>query len=62
MDKVKKEYIWAAYAVLIVLLTVVGFFVGKSSGKSELYASVGAFFGALISIVLWVVWGEKNSY
>ena len=51
--------IWGAYAVLIVVLGVIGFFVGKKHGKSELYASVGVAAGALISVALWFLVGKK---
>lgn len=54
-----KEMIWGAYAILILVLGVIGYFVGKSKGKSELYSSVGVVIGAVISIVLWVTVGKK---
>jgi len=61
VKKISKKLIWGAYAVLIVILGVVGYFVGKKSGKPEIYASAGVVLGAVISIVLWLAWGKKNS-
>jgi hypothetical protein len=58
--KTKKEYIWSFYAFLIVVLAVIGFYVGKKN-NSEVYASGGVLAGAVISIVLWEAWGKKNS-
>lgn len=59
--KLSKELIWGAYAVLIVILGTVGYFVGKKFGNAEIYSSVGVVLGAVISIVLWISWGKKNS-
>lgn len=56
---VSKEMIWGVYAVLIVVLGVIGYFVGKKYGRSEVYASAGVAIGAVISILLWITVGKK---
>ena len=56
----KKEMVWAFYAILMVILGVVGYFVGKSKGRSELYASIGVVVGALISLAMWFGWAKNN--
>ena len=57
----KKEMIWIFYAVLIIVLGVIGYFVGKKNQKTELYTSIGVVVGTVISILLWVSVGEKIS-
>lgn len=62
MAKMSKNTVWASYAVLILILGVIGYFVGKKQDKAELFASLGVVIGAVISIVLWVMVGKKMSY
>lgn len=54
-----KEMIWGAYAVLMVVLGVIGYFVGKKQNKAEIYASTGIVLGAIISVILWITVGKK---
>lgn len=63
VDKVKKEYVLAFYAVLMVVLAVVGLYFGEKSigGKMEA-AGLGALLGWFISVVLWYTWGKNNTY
>ena len=56
----KKEYIWGFYLLLIIILSIVGYFMAKDN-KLE-YALAGALVGILLSLLLWIVWGSKNSY
>lgn len=58
----KKEVVWVIYALLIVILAVVGYYIGKRQGKEEVFASFGALTGAVISIIMWLTWGKKNTY
>lgn len=61
MQPVKKEYVWTFYVVMIIVLAMVGYFAGKASNKSEMYASAGVIVGAIVSVVLWMTWGKKNT-
>lgn len=54
-----KEKIWAFYAILIIVLGVVGYVVGKKKDKGEVYAGAGLLLGAVLSIILWVTVGKK---
>ena len=60
MEPMKKEYIWGFYLLLIIILSIVGYFMAKDN-KLE-YALAGALIGILLSLLLWIVWGSKNSY
>jgi hypothetical protein len=60
MEPMKKEYIWGFYLLLIIILSIVGYFMAKDN-KLE-YALAGALVGILLSLLLWIVWGSKNSY
>ena len=60
MEPMKKEYIWGFYLLLIIILSIVGYFMDKDN-KLE-YALAGALVGILLSLLLWIVWGSKNSY
>ena len=60
MEQIKKEYIWGFYLILIIILSLIGYFVAKNN-KLE-YALAGALVGVLISLLLWILWGSKNSY
>ena len=57
----KKEVVWAFYAIVIAVLAVIGYYIGKKHGRSEVYASGGALIGSVISISLWLSWGKKNT-
>ena len=60
MQPIKKEYIWLSYAILIVILGLLGYFM-SSNNKVE-YGLAGSLLGVLISLLLWILWGSKNSY
>ena len=60
MKQIKKEYIWIFYGILIILLALLGYFFTKHN-KIE-YGLAGALIGVLISLLLWILWGSKNSY
>ena len=60
MEQIKKEYIGGFYLILIIILSLIGYFVAKNN-KLE-YALAGALVGVLISLLLWILWGSKNSY
>lgn len=62
MDKkVSKEMIWGFYGVLIIVLSVVGYFIGLKKNKEKLYAIIGMIIGVMISIILWLTVGKKMS-
>jgi hypothetical protein len=54
----KKELIWGFYAVLIIVLGILGYFLAKVN-KFE-YSLLGALIGILSSLILWVTWGSSN--
>ena len=60
MQPIKKEYIFVFYAILILILGLLGYFI-PSNNKYE-YSLAGVLTGVLLSLVLWLVWGSKNSY
>jgi uncharacterized membrane protein len=60
MEPIKKEYIWGFYLLLTLLLALIAYFM-STNNKLE-YALAGALVGILISLILWIVWGSKNSY
>jgi hypothetical protein len=55
----KAWLIWLVYAIVTAILAVIGFFIGKKSGKGPCYALVGATVGVVLSLILWFAWGEK---
>lgn len=59
--KVSKEMIWGFYAVLILVLGVIGYFVGNKNNKGAYYVFGGVLIGVVISIILWVTVGKKMS-
>ncbi len=61
VKKVSKELIWGSYAVLIIVLGVVGYFIGRKNKKGAIYASIGVIVGVLISVNLWITVGRKLS-
>lgn len=58
--KKSKEVIWRYYAILILILGSIAYYIGNKNNKGELYASIGVSIGALLSILLWVTVGKKN--
>lgn len=57
--KVSKEMIWMVYAILIVMLGIISYFIGKKNKKGKLYASIGVLLGVVISVILWMSVGKK---
>jgi hypothetical protein len=60
MKPIKKEYIFGFYLLLTLLLALIAYFM-STNNKLE-YALSGALVGILLSLILWIVWGSKNSY
>ena len=60
MDPINKWYVIAFYILLTLGLGVGGYF--AFSNNKELYAGGGVALGALISILLWFLWGQYNTY
>jgi hypothetical protein len=60
MQLIKKEIIFAFYAILILILGLLGYFI-PANNKYE-YSLAGILTGVLISLILWLLWGSKNSY
>ena len=60
MEKMRKEIIFTAYGILIILLSLIGYFVAKNN-KIE-YGAGGALIGVLLSLILWITWWSKNIY
>lgn len=54
----KKEVIWGFYAVLILVLAILGYFLAKVN-KFE-YSLLGALIGILVSLILWITWGSSH--
>lgn len=54
----KKELIWGFYAVLIIVLGILGYFLAKVN-KFE-YSLLGALIGILASLILWITWGSSH--
>jgi energy-coupling factor transporter transmembrane protein EcfT len=60
MNPIRKEIVWIIYAILVLILALLGYFLSKTN-KIE-YSLSGALIGILISLILWIVWGSKNTY
>ena len=60
MGKIRKEIVFTAYGILIILLSLIGYFVAQNN-KIE-YGAGGALVGVLLSLILWLIWGSKNTY
>ena len=56
----QKEVVWGSYGVLSLILFGVGYGMAKKN-KLE-YGLLGLLIGVLISLILWVLWGSKNTY
>jgi hypothetical protein len=60
MEPIRKEYIFAFYGLLILILVLLGYFLFKDH-KYE-YALAGGLIGVLISLILWLLVGRYYSY
>ena len=60
MQPIKKEYIYIFYIILIIILALIFYFLSTTNKQS--YALAGALLGVIISLILWISWGSKNSY
>lgn len=60
MDKIKKEYVWLFYLILIIVLGLLGYFLSENNHLE--YGLAGSLLGILLSLILWIVWGSKNTY
>lgn len=60
MAPIKKEYIISFYVVLTLILSILGYFL-STTNKLE-YGLSGGLLGILLSIILWITWGSRNSY
>lgn len=54
MKQIKKEVIWVFYAILTLILGLLGYFISKTN-KLE-FGLAGVLIGVLISLILWIVW------
>lgn len=59
-----KNQIFAFYTVIVVLLSVLGFFQGEKILKLDKHkgAAAGAMMGLVISVILWYSYGKEHSY
>ena len=60
MAPIKKEYIISFYVVLTLILSILGYSL-SAINKLE-YGLSGGLLGILLSIILWITWGSRNSY
>jgi len=60
MAPIKKEYIISFYVVLTLILSILGYSL-STTNKLE-YGLSGGLLGILLSIILWITWGSRNSY
>jgi hypothetical protein len=60
MQQIKKEYVWLFYLILIIVLGLLGYFFTKNNNLE--YGLAGSLLGVLLSLILWVIWGSKNTY
>ena len=60
MAQIKKEYIISFYVVLTLILSILGYSL-SATNRLE-YGLSGGLVGILLSIVLWITWGSRNSY
>lgn len=59
MTYVSKEMIFGSYAVIILVLGLIGYFIGKKKYEGGKFAGIGMFIGAIVSIILWYTVGKK---
>lgn len=60
MIAMTRNTVFAFYAVLILLMAGLGYYLGKDKGQPELYAAAGAAVGAIVSMLLWQFWAKKH--
>ena len=60
MAPIKKEYIISFYVVLTLIFSILGYSL-SATNKLE-YGLSGGLLGILLSIILWITWGSRNSY
>ena len=58
--QIQKEYVWGFYIFLCAVLSVTGY-IFPTKNKVE-YSMLFLLFGILLSLILWVTWGSKNTY
>lgn len=54
--------LFSFYAALIIILALVGYFMGKEYGMGKQYAMYGAVIALIISVVGWFTYGKTHSY
>jgi VIT1/CCC1 family predicted Fe2+/Mn2+ transporter len=59
--KMSKEMILGSYVIMILILGIIGYFIGKTQENAVLYSTVGVVVGSLLSFVLWETVGKKMS-
>jgi len=57
-NTIKRSQVFIFYALLIIVLAIIGDFIGSGPKKSVIFAAIGAFIGILISYFLWYNWGQ----
>lgn len=62
MEKMKKEYIWAMYAGMIIVLWGITWLITRKKPKSWMWQILAIVVGGILSVILWVTVGKKNSY
>ena len=62
MNRMSKESVIGFYLILIVVLALIGYFVGKSKGNEAEWSLGGAALGVVLSVVSWFAWGKNNTY
>lgn len=60
LKNLTKEQLWAIYGVGTAILGLVGYLMAKKDAKM-CGAIIGANVGAIISIILWLTWGKKQT-
>jgi len=58
-NKVSKEMVFGFYALLVLVLAIIGYFVGKNTNNEMKYAGIGAVLGVVFSFALWYTVGKK---
>ena len=60
MNPINKYYVITFYIILTAVLGILGYFI--PSQNKEWYCGGGIALGTLISIILWFLWGQYNTY